>query len=634
MEISFEDYGNELVSTVEQSVAGIQPVDALKFVLASEYLNEDPTPFQSLMLKTIYNLWNIYPPSEEEENLLKILWNNWHIKINFDRTNPVLFTVMSVGRRSGKTSLASFIDTYEMYKLICRGDPQSYYNIRDRQRIHITHVAAAGDQAEEVFSMTSDNIKRIAFFRPYIDFDKDNSTELRLFSPYDLYINRQIKERNIRVPRGSMKENTLPGSLCIESITTSAASARGRAIIVLMLSEFSHFMRAKMSATATEEQILSENKQSDYAIFKALSPSVKDFGSDGKIIMESSPLEKGGEMYSHYCIGGGSEQETVDVEPHPDYQIVQFSSWEVSPIIKSRKDVDSEFRKDPVAADMEYGGHFSNPSGQFISETLVISAIDSQKEILMHNPGCIKFIISVDPGGKAKKKEADTYALSWGHSERDYKAEETIYYVDGMIGFDAHVKSLGNGRYEQVSVDPNVVMDFIIDLIEKLGGRNYIQEIAYDQFDSMSPVSTLQSLGIPAIETTFTNPYKSTIFGDYLQQLQAHKVKVYGVDTNGWVNRWQQEMKYLQQSISGKYVFYGHPTSGPVRHDDFCTSVANLIHRLCTYTDPTKESVAFSRKHGTGPIQIKKSGMPLRGPGLWSGYNARNMAAIKARLNR
>ena len=37
--------------------------------------------------------------------------------------------ILSVGRRSGKTQLASIIGAYETYKLISKGDPQEYYGL-------------------------------------------------------------------------------------------------------------------------------------------------------------------------------------------------------------------------------------------------------------------------------------------------------------------------------------------------------------------------------------------------------------------------------------------------------------------------------------------------------------------------
>jgi hypothetical protein len=180
-----------------------------------------------------------------------------------------------------------------------------------------------------------------------------------------------------------------------------------------------------------------------------------------------------------------------------------------------------------------------------------------------------------------------------------------------MKGFDAKVISQGNGVFTQIPVDPNIVMDFILGLIDKLGGRNYIAEIVFDQFDSSAPVATLQSLGLPAIETTFTNPYKSVMYGNYLQKLIANQIRMYGVDEEGWIARWKLENKYLQRITQGNYTFYQHPTSGPVQNDDFADCSSNLIHRLCLLATPTNKSVQQARKQPGYPIQIKRGPKPL-----------------------
>jgi intein/homing endonuclease len=467
--------------------------------------------------------------------------------------------------------LLSFIATYAMYELITLGNPQSYYNIMERHPIHVVHIASKDKQAREMFAFTSDNIRRTSFFKPYMDFDKNNMTELRLFTPYDLTLNEEIKRRNKVVVRGNKREPLLPGSLLVESITTSGATSRGKCIYLLMFSELAHFLRTSIDITSGEDALVAENPQSDYAVVKAMTPSVLDFGRDGRIIMESSPREKGGEFYHHYCIGGGIEQENFEnLTFEPTYQVIQLSTWEARPSI-ARESLDPEFRKDPIGALMEFGAHFGNPSGKFISESVINSIPQIGRPLTRHATGTYHSFIALDPGGKAKKKVADTYALAWGHYDFSPKAENVTYWIDGMRGFDATNRYLGSGQVERITVDPNTVMGWLLDLVKDLGGKGFVDEIAYDQFDSTQPVSTLQSLGLYAIETTFTNSYKADMYGNFLQLAERGQVKMYGVDIDPeqWIERWKLEMRYLQQDIAGNMVYFHHPSTGPVRHDDF-----------------------------------------------------------------
>lgn len=620
----FSSFADSVIQKIETKIAPIQEVDPLYFITSSAFMNEDPTPFQRVLIKTLYSLWDLYPPDQDELELLSTLKRNWGIEIKLDRVDPVLNLVLCLGRRSTKSTISAFIASISMYQLICKGNPQEYYGIRERHPIYVVHMASAGSQATDVFSLTSNCIKKVPFFLPYIDFDKDNSTELRLRSPYDLYLNDEIRRRNLIRPEGTSRENLLPGSLNIKSVTTSASSHRGEAIITLILSEFAHFQRTNMTSKASEGGILEENPRSDYAVYKALAPSVKDFGRDGKIILESSPSEKGGEFYFHYCCAGGIEQEKFEeVTPDPDYALIQLATWEARPSL-SQESFRSDFRKDPVGANSEYGAHFRNPSGSFITETLISSIPVPNRPLIRINPSNWRFIICIDAGGKAKSKPADTYALGWGHAEKHSLDTDYTYWIDGFNGWDMTTRDLGGGMIEKIPVDPNIVLAYIRDLVRDFGGRNYLIEICYDQWENTAAISTLQSEGYTAIETTFTNSYKSSMYGNFLAQLQLGRVKMYGEDVNGWIERWKLEMKYLQRISSGGYTYYKHPESGPVQHDDFADVSANIVHRLLLQTDPTKESIKQAQRTGAVPIQYRKTLTPVRAAGFQLGKSSIN----------
>jgi hypothetical protein len=593
-------------------------VDALEFICGSEFLNEDPFPSQCVFVKTFYGLWEEYAPDVEERSVLNILKNCWGIDIDLHRRDPVNTMVMVMGRRSGKSTILSLVATYELYKLICAGNPQRAYRLRERHPIYLTHVAAKADQAKAVFELTKNNIRRLPFFTDYIDFDKDSSSELRLFTPHDLELNRKIDARNELLPPGVRKESRLHGSLSVKSITTSAATNRGDAIILLMISELAHFERTEIDASNAEKQVISENRQTDYAVVKALSPSVRDFGDDARIIIESSPREKGGEFYEHYCLAGGMEQEDcAAVIPDKDYQLIQLSTWQANPNI-TEESLRSEFRRDPVGSSMEYGAHFTNPSASFLNPEWIDRAIDPTRGIVRTNPRGYKFVIAVDPGGMGKE-DADTYAVAWGHFEGGPAESDTIYWIDGLHGWYARSRSLPGGRVETVPVDPIEVTGYVIDLAGDLGGRNYVVEIVYDQWSSAEAISKLQKSRLPARKTDFTNPYKTEMYGNYLEKLSKGQVRIYGDDVDGYVEQWKQEMLHLQRRVSGDTVYYKHPTSGPVRHDDYACVTANLVHRLCLRVSPTRESMAEARKHGI-PVNWRGPRLrPIKVPKLWSG---------------
>jgi hypothetical protein len=604
-------------------------VDAYEFITSSSFLNIDLRPWQSIAIKTFYNLWVDdpsrgiigYPPTAEEQVILDKLKNEWGIVINTTTPTRIREMILVDGRRSGKSSLMSFIAAYEVYSLICKGDPQAYYNMLERHPISITHIAVNGDQAGDMFQFTKDRMRGCSFFKPFFDYTKYNESEMRIFTPYDLRENARIAKENERVPAAA-RQKPLEGSIMIQSLTTRASSKRGKAIKLLIFSEYAHFERPKFDSTLTENILSEETQQTDYAMWKAMKPSVEDFGEDGRILYESTPREKGGQFYNLYCEAGGMEQDKPEEAARPEHMsVLQLATWDCNPNI-TRESLDSEFRKDPAYATMEYGARFSNVSGNFISESIINSIPQPDVPMIrVCNRLDRRFVVSVDPGGQAKKKLADTYVVSWGH----YQMGDPIYWIDGFQGWHETVVSMSGGGYQKIAVDPTEVTKFIIDLVNDLG-RNFVLEIVYDQWQSSESIANLQRLGLPSLETFYTNQYKAEMYGNFLSLAQYNRIKSYGVDIGGYINQWKQELKYLQRYISGGTMYYSHPSTGPVQHDDFADAAANLIYRLSLLANPTRQSMEDRVRQNLAPTVRPKQIAPVRGGNL--AYRGARMATF------
>lgn len=605
----FTNFSNKLVN--QYQAKELYTPDAMEFVIGSEYINEDPSPFHRICLKTLYCLWDNYPPEDDEQRLLDILRQNWGVTIQTIDPPLINTLILPVGRRGRKSALTVYIASYQAYRLLCKFNPQRYYGLRERHQLHIVHCAVSGPQAQEVFSLGSDLIKRSPAFRDYIDFDKDCETELRLFTPADKLWNDQVDLRNMAVGRGGVKEKKLPGTIYIESITTSSRSSRGGSIQTLLMSEFAHLERAKMTPGGEN---LSTNPHSDYEVLKALKPSTKDFKNDFILVLESSPVEKGGEFYHYYCLGDGPEQEERPGKPLPGYQVIQLSTWEASPTI-SLESLESDRIADPIGFECEYGAHFGNPSAQAVPEQLIREATVPGKKLCMFNTGRWTYTISLDPGGSAKKKIGDVYAIAWAHKEETPSGRKK-YVIDGFKGFRETLGSSHDGITQIIQVNPYDVMQFLLDLIRDLGGRNWIDQICYDQFNSNEAVAFLQSLGVPAVETTFTNPYKMRMYGSFLSLLNVKQVELYDVDDEGWINVFRQEMKFLQRRSVANTTFYSHPDTGPVQTDDFADVAANCVHQMSVMENPTQQNMRDAVRTGRGMITLPVTVPPQKGPSL------------------
>lgn len=1055
------------------ATAPIKEVDAYIFCTSSKYLGERLFPFQSLLIKVMYGLWEKYPLDNDEQKIVGILKNVWNIDLKLAERDPKKFIeilILVLGRRSGKSSLVSFIQTFEAYKLICKGDPQSYYNIRRRHPIWIVNTAKDGSQAQDPFRLCKDNIRRIPFFEKYVDWSKDNSEELRLFTPADLYENDQIRKYNSNRSKNVPKKNFLEGSIMIAAFTTSAASKRGKAIICvkgdtilftekgmvpikdivsftdtaviekninlfgstgpkttskvmcsgmssgftiktklgfeltgtprhkikcmskdgevifkpldellegdwtciqkgqnyfgsnvdlpftptypiktsykdviipskmskelarvlgylvaegyvkhsryfmfsntdievikdfvyciqycfpdvyigqkvnklgchkveisskkireflkhiglsltihnekeipwsilqspkeyvtefikayfegdgcaaigtgqyqgqlymmttsqllahqlqtvllnfdivaskrshksggylvvingildilkysnqigmqsiyrtdrlnnilqkntakkstpkkyripnikiklrklyelnlkkaykmfnnrlglndrecigmatvkkvlenfkeysatneyrkvqtifdfskdiiwdkivkkdvstdclmfdvevpfthdftsngfishncLILDEFAHFERTKtVGGGATEEDILAEMPQTDYAMLKALSPSTKDFILpnkgifDGKVIMISSPREKGGEFYRNYCLAGGIEQTGAIVkEINDNYLLMQLATWECNPKYP-REVFDSDFKKDPIGANMEYGAHFGEPSTSFIDAEKIDDMIKEHIQMSYIGQWQRQYIISVDPASKS-----DTYAVTWGHVEGD------IIVVDGIQGFRPKVvHNKITGKVVQIPVRTDEVVKFIKALAVGLCHQGILLEIVFDQWNSLQSITELKNAGYVALETFFSNKYKTAMYTNFLEKLNLGAVHCFSRPPEftfdgappyleGWLEQMKLELKYLTKTVTGDIVKFGHPKSGPIQTDDFADVLANLVHRHGLYQSGDRQIYKDLYKQTGRPIKHQptnnRTGMKV--PGLFS----------------
>lgn len=615
---SFKHKVKSQYKTRVDATAPTNEVDAYIFCTSSKYLGERLFPWQSLIIKIIYGLWKKYPITEEEQEIINILKTEWHIDLDLENRDPKKFIeilILVLGRRSGKSSCISFIQTYEAYKLICKGDPQKYYKLRSRHPIWLVNCAKDGDQAQDPFRLCKDNIRRIPFFAKYVDWSKDNESELRLFTPADLYENTKIQKYNENRAKGTPKKNLLEGSIMIAAFTTSAASKRGKAICSLILDEFAHFDRAKtVSGGMTDEDIQAEMPQTDYAMLKALSPSTKDFILsdegiyDGKIMMISSPREKGGEFYRHYCLSGGWEQTNPFREDrNPKYLMLQLSSWQCNPKYP-RSVFDSDFKKDPIGSNMEYGAHFGEPSSSFIDSNKVDAMIIPDLPMKYVGAWQSSYIISVDPAAKG-----DTYAIAWGHMEGP------IIIVDGIHGFRSTVvMNEVTGKVITIPVQGNDVADFIIDLANSLSAHGTVMEVVFDQWNSSNSITKLRDRGIIAIETFFTNKYKNEMYTNFLEKLNQGAVKTFGAPPEnipghfpeykrGWLDQMTLELKHMTKTISGNMVKYAAPTNGPIQTDDFADVLANLVHRHILYASGDRQIYKELFKQTGRPIKRKLS---------------------------
>ena len=117
-----------------------------------------------------------------------------------------------------------------------------------------------------------------------------------------------------------------------------ARGVRGASNMLAIMDEQAHFVDDKGASN-----------KSDKAVYDALTPSIAQFGSDGKIINISSPLNKAGVLWDLY---------NQALEGAENILMIQAPSWEINDTLAPSY-LKGRYNMDPIVYDCEFGGNFS-----------------------------------------------------------------------------------------------------------------------------------------------------------------------------------------------------------------------------------------------------------------------------------
>lgn len=154
-------------------------VDIITFIEAEWGLSMKLYPIQKLILKAHYgiplddNPINSFSITDwkgdnerwfTEKTYLEMLYSEGRSNIKEvtpgqERRNLIL----SIGRRSGKTTISACIAAYETYKLINKGWPQHYYGFTPNSMIQLISVATGKDQAGLLYQEVSGTLPIAVF---------------------------------------------------------------------------------------------------------------------------------------------------------------------------------------------------------------------------------------------------------------------------------------------------------------------------------------------------------------------------------------------------------------------------------------------------------------------------------------
>jgi len=400
---------NEFLSEATDDVQ-----DVVTFVESPWGLNIRLLPAQRFILKSFYGM-----PLDDNQRCIqvpditneRILWNftekqflHWLYeegRCNTDTVEGKMFPelILVIGRRGTKSSIASFISNYELYKLIKRGDPSEFYGMPSRSQMAIVNVAPTDEQASIVFGM----IQGMAMQCPYM---RDRGLH-QTMTYFDLQTDADRSAHG--KPRASLL--SLAGGC-------SSNSLRGRNGIVVIMDEMAHF-------------IDNGGRFSGEEVYKALTPSIASFKGDGKKISISSPYAKFGKFYELYNQSFNEPDHTLMFKMH---------SAMANPEIPSEI-LKTERKRNRISFMSEYGGEFSDSVTAWIEDEVeFMKCVVPNSISTPRGSSDFRYYVGIDIGfkndgtaisivHKEKNKIILDYAEVWYSAAADiWDLESSIYH--------------------------------------------------------------------------------------------------------------------------------------------------------------------------------------------------------------
>jgi len=395
--------------------------------------------------------------------------------------------VLVLGRRSGKTTLASVVATYEAYKCLELYNPQEYYGLAPDNPIVILNIATASPQARLLYNEIKSRIRYSNYFKGRLNQESSSEEYTYLLTDHDKETNETLKQQ------GRHKE-LIKGSILIQCGHSNSNSLMGSGIICLIFDELAYFNDGS-------------GRTSGDKVYGDLVPNTKAFRDPNtgkvaaKIVQISAPAGKTGVFYKNFV---------TSMEPEGAGMMgFQFPTWDCSAQITSKEQLASEYAKNEANATVRYGAEFSS------SVSGIFFPLDDLNECVDHTlfnkdkgvPG-IKYFMHVDPS-----LNNHNYALVILHEEKYLDKQSREWKRKIIID---HIKKWTPSLKSEVSISE--VEKYIIQMSRKFN----LVSITYDDFNSASSVQKFRKKGLPVRRTPFRASYKQLIFSELKDLVIGH----------------------------------------------------------------------------------------------------------------
>lgn len=365
--------------------------------------------------------------------------------------DAIRYAILRLGRRSGKDRLGAVIAVYE-------GTANAAAHLEQvppGEQVAIVVVAVNQKQAGRTHRYIAEFLRR--------------SPELAKL-----------------IKRETLDEIELTNGIVIQTLPGHAASGRGLAVAVVILTEAAHFIGRDGSPLDVAE------------VWDALVPGTLDF-PDAKVLVLSTPRWSVG-WFAEICAQAASG--AVPNMRHWHATTAEMRAGEP----KVEAFLASERARDPGAYAREYEAAFDQGIAAVFDAETVRSAVRAGDPDLPPAPG-VAYLIAMDPAATG-----DTFSVAVGHLE-PVAASRVRVVVDRVRGWRG-------SKADPVRIDPT--LDAIAELSRAYNGAAVIT----DQWAAQAITQSLAARGVTVAERPWSNQGKVDAVGAMRAALYAGALSI------------------------------------------------------------------------------------------------------------
>lgn len=358
----------------------------------------------------------------------------------------------ALGRRVGKTTLAALTGVWD-----CCLRPDLGRHVRRWERRHAVAVATNVRQGRLVLQAARSIVEESPLLRPLLTHESED-------------------------------ELVFSTGASFSAFPCTSRGGRGWAISTLILDEAAHMLD-------NDGDLAAEN------VYRALKPSVAQFGSEARVIISSTPWGSEGWFAEHFQRAGSGELEGVEAH--------HATTAEANPTIDAEWLLREE-RRDPESFRSEYLAQFVGSGGAFFDSAAIDAAVTLPGELTPADG--VEWRAGCDPAFAQ-----DMFGLCI--TGRDPKDRERLLVgcVRAWLPPKRKAASLDEGRQIE-----DAVLAEVAQVIRAWGAS-----AVTDQFKSAGVVERLRRYGISVRTEQMTAPTKNAAFGFLRGRLNEGSIEFY-----------------------------------------------------------------------------------------------------------